>query len=113
MFFVNQKRDEIINVNHIIRIYVDNDVRVMADTTDGDSVILGIYAKREKEAHEVFQEMLNTMFIPNVVAVNQSVLDDFADRFKKEVGGAPLGIAAGAGSDIRPYAREVYYMPEE
>lgn len=113
MFFVNQKRDEIINANHIIRIYVENDVRVMADTTDGDSVILGMYAKREKKAHEVFQEMLNTMFIPNVVAINQSVSDDFAERFKKEVEGAPWGISVGAGSDIRPYGREVYYMPEE
>lgn len=113
MFIVNQDRNEIINADNVVRIFVENEVRIVAETSGGDSIILGMYVKREKKAQEVFEEILKTMFIPNVVAINTVVTDDYAERFRGMIGNKPWGIAIGPGEDIRPYARDVYYMPEE
>lgn len=112
MFIVNQDRNEIVNADNVVRIFVENEVRIVAETSGGDDIVLGMYVKRENKAQGVFEEILRTMFIPNLVAVNTIVTDDFAEKFRN-LGNMPWGIAVGPGEDIKPFNREVYYMPEE
>lgn len=112
MFIVNQDRDAIINADNVVRIFVENEVRIVAETVGNYNNILGIYVKREKKAQEVFEEILNTVFIPNLIAINTVVPEDYAEKFK-ELQNEPWGIAIGEGSDIKPFARAVYYMPEQ
>lgn len=112
MFIVNQDRNEIINTDNVVRIFVENEVRIVAETSGGDNIMLGMYIKRENKAQGVFEEIIKSMFVPNLVAVNTIVTDDYAEKFKNlRIG--PWGIAVGPGEDIRPYSREVFYMPEE
>lgn len=112
MFIVNQDRNELVNADNVVRIFVENEVRIMAETPGGDSIVLGMYANRKGKANEVFGEFLNTIFVPNLIAVNTMVPDDYAEKFKN-LGNQPWGIAIGSGEDIKPFTREVYYMPEE
>ena len=112
MFIVNQDRNEIINADNVVRIFVENEVRIMAETSGGDNIMLGMYVKHEGKAQGVFEEIIKTMFVPNLVAVNTIVTDDYADKFKNLCSG-PWGIAVGPGEYIRPYSREAFYMPEE
>lgn len=110
MFIINQDRNVMVNTDHIINIYVE-DTKVQARTSAGYTV-LGIYDHHENRADEVFKEMLGNMFIPNLVAVNTVVTEDYAEKFKS-FANKPWGIAIGPGEDIKPFNREVYYMPEE
>lgn len=113
MFIVNQDRDEIVNTDNIVRIFVENDVRVIAETSNGTEVLLGMYLKRENKANEVFKEMLDNMFIPNLIAINADILDDFHKGFK-EWPIMPWGVALkGENVDIKTVERAAYYMPEE
>lgn len=113
MFIVNQDRDEIVNTDNIVRIFVENDVRVIAETSNGTEVLFGMYLKRENKADEVFKDMLSYMFIPNLIAINTNVSDDFAENFKK-FSTLPWGVALkGENVDIKTVERAVYYMPEE
>lgn len=112
MFIVNQDRDGIINTDNVVRIFVENEVRIVAETTGNYNIILGMYVKREKKAQEVFEEILNAVFIPNLIAINTVVPDDYEEKFKG-FQNEPWGIAVGEGADIKPFDRAVYYMPEE
>lgn len=111
MFIINQDRNVVVNTDHIISIYVD-DTKVSAKTSVGYTV-LGIYDHRENRADEVFKEMLENIFIPNLIVINTTIPDDFAEKFKKWPT-MPWGVSfAGEHVDIKTIERAAYYMPEE
>lgn len=112
MFIINQDRNELINADNIVRIYIENEVRIMAETCGGNNIILGMYLKRKDKAYEVFKEMLDLMFLPNLVTVNTVLADDFEEKLKN-LNNLPWGISVEKGGNIEAYNREVYYMPEE
>lgn len=113
MFVINQDRNVMVNTDHVIRIYVENDTRVMAETSCERDIVLGIYNHRENRADEVFKEMLENIFIPNPIVINTAIPDDFADKFKKW-STMPWGVSfAGEHVDIKTIERAAYYMPEE
>lgn len=113
MFIVNQDRNVMVNTDHIIRIYIANNTRITAETSGRDDVVLGNYKCHDGRADEVFKDMISNMFIPNLIAINANVEDDFAENFKK-FSTLPWGVALkGENVDIKTVERAAYYMPEE
>lgn len=109
MFIVSKDRDVLINVDNVTNIYIENRSRIMARAIDSEEILLGVYAN---QADEVFAEVLGNIFIPNMIVSNKVIPDDFAEQFKG-ANNKPRGIAVGTGESVTPYAREIYYMPEE
>lgn len=109
MFIVSKDRDMLINMDNVTNIYIENRSRIMARTVDSEEIVLGVYSNR---ADEIFSEVLDTMFIPNMVVTNKTIPDGFAEQFKG-LDNKSWGIAVAEGENVVPYAREIYYMPEE
>lgn len=115
MFIINQDRNVMVNADHIIYVYIENNTRIVAETSSGEEIVLGNYknCNCECRADEVFKEMLLNMFIPNIIAINTDVSDNFSENFKKWPT-RPWGIPIkGENVDIKTVERAAYYMPEE
>ena len=115
MFIINQDRNVMVNADHITHVYIENNTRIVAETSRGEEIVLGNYknCNCECRADEVFKDMLSNMFIPNLIAINTNVSDDFAENFKK-FSTLPWGVALkGENVDIKTVERAAYYMPEE
>lgn len=111
MFIVNQDRNEIVNADNVTHIFIENGKRIMAETTAANCITLGVYEEVNDRAYDVFNKMIDAMFIPNMIAVNKNVDDDFADKFRDH-GNKPWGIILKGDEYLMPYQRDVYYMPE-
>ena len=109
MFIVSKDREVVVNADNTTNIYIENGNKILARMVDSEEVVLGFYVTGAKSA---FEKMLNAIFIPNMIAINTVVTDDYAEKFKG-FGDAPWGIAIGKDEDIKPIPRAVYYMPEE
>ena len=108
MYIVDYERGEIVNMDNVISIFKSD--RFIKAVTKVDDIVLGRYETPER-TKEVFKEMLETVFPPNVYLMENCDIDKASfEKLSKD--NFPLFVSTKGDAKIERYDVGVYYIPE-
>ena len=109
MYIVDYERGEIVNMDNVVSIFIND--RFIKAVTKVNDIILGRYETPER-TKEVFEEMLDKVFPPNVYLMKNCEIDkESLEQLQKA--DAPFFVSTKGDAKIERYDMGVYYMPEK